>query len=297
MTEVEINQRVNENKRPAVSIGMPVYNGEKYIREAFDTLLSQSHTDFELIISNNASSDGTEAICQQYASKDSRIRYVRQSINIGALANFEVVLEKAQGDCFMWAAADDKWDPSWISQMLKTMKTTGSEAAFGLIHAINENSKVVDHYMNNETFEYSGPRWFRQLKYFLQFEGVGKANPIYGLWKTAHLREIKLNNYSYDYLIVFDLLGKTEIAGCSESTFYKRIHDDCAGGGVPLAVNKTLYDMILRFWKYLISPMPDGLVSEYVRLAARNKALLVATIPFKYLMAYWFMISNSRIFR
>lgn len=297
MTEVEINQCVNEKKRPAVSIGMPVFNGEKYIREAFDSLLSQSHTDFELIISNNASTDGTEAICLQYASKDHRIRYVRQSINIGALANFEVVLEKAEGDCFMWAAADDKWDPSWISQMLTTMKKTGADAAFGRIHTIGENSKGVNHYVNNKKFKYCGPIWFRQLKYFLQFEGVGKANPIYGLWKTAHLREIKLSNYSYDYLIVFDLLGKTEIAGCSESTFYKRIHDDCAGGGVTIDVNKNLCDMTLRFWNYLIRPIPDGLIFEYIRLAAPNKTLLVATIPFKYLKAYWFMISNSRFFR
>jgi glycosyltransferase involved in cell wall biosynthesis len=297
MTEVDTIQRVNEAKRPAVSIGMPVYNGEKYIREAFDTLLSQSHTDFELIISNNASTDRTEAICQQYASKDSRIRYVRQSTNTGALANFVVVLEKAQGDYFMWAAADDKWDPSWICEMLNTIKATGSDAAFGQIHAINENSEVVDHYMNNETFEYYGPRWLRQLKYFLQFEGGGKANPIYGLWKTAHLREIKINNYSYDYLIVFDLLGKTEIAGCSESTFYKRIHDDCEGGGVPIAANRGFYDTTLRIWRYLVSPIPNGLISQYVRLSVGTKASIVATIPLKYLIAYWFMLSNSRFFR
>ena len=86
---------------------MPVFNGEKYIREALDSLLAQTITDFELIISDNASTDGTESICRDYAGKDRRIRYVRQAENRGAGANFWFVLDEAQGEYFMWAACDD----------------------------------------------------------------------------------------------------------------------------------------------------------------------------------------------
>ena len=71
---------------PLVSIGMPVYNGEKYIREALDSLLAQTFTDFELIISDNASTDATEIICREYAAHYPQIRYVRQRVNRGAPA-------------------------------------------------------------------------------------------------------------------------------------------------------------------------------------------------------------------
>lgn len=82
---------------PRVSIGMPVYNGDPFIRGALDSLLAQTFTDFELIISDNASTDRTEAICREYAARDIRIRYVRQTENRGAKANFEFVLDKAVG--------------------------------------------------------------------------------------------------------------------------------------------------------------------------------------------------------
>lgn len=95
-------------KAPQVSIGMPVYNGEATIRKAIDSILAQTFPDFELIISDNASTDGTEAICRKYADQDTRIRYFRQTENLGAGANFEFVLRRSVGAYFMWAAADDR---------------------------------------------------------------------------------------------------------------------------------------------------------------------------------------------
>jgi len=92
---------------PRVSIGMPVYNGAKFIREALESLLEQTFTDFELIISDNASTDGTELICREYAARDKRIRYVRWPENRGALANFNFVLFESVGEYFMWNAYDD----------------------------------------------------------------------------------------------------------------------------------------------------------------------------------------------
>lgn len=297
MTEVAMAHRTGATVPPAVSIGMPVYNGEKYICEALDALLSQSHTDFELIISDNASTDGTGAICQQYAAKDGRIRYVRQAVNLGALANFTFVRDAARGECFMWAAGDDKWDPNWISEMLNAMKKTGADAAFGKVQSIDEHSCDLEHPANHSSFDYRGSRWLRQLKYFLQFEGAGKANPIYALWKLSALRDIQLKNYLYDYLIVFDLLGKTEMASCGGSKIYKRIHSESEGGGAPVASSRGLIATVRRMGGYLARPIPKGLISGYVQLAVGNRASLVAAVPLKYLVAYWFMISNSRLSR
>jgi glycosyltransferase involved in cell wall biosynthesis len=98
---VKVSQR-----HPKLTIGMPVFNGEKYLAEAIDSLLVQSFTDFELIISDNSSSDNTETICREYANKDYRISYIRQEKNIGPALNFAFLLNAAQGKYFMWAAQD-----------------------------------------------------------------------------------------------------------------------------------------------------------------------------------------------
>lgn len=101
---------------PLVSIGLPVYNAERYLRRALEALLSQDFTDFELILSDNASEDATEAICREYAARDARIHYVRQAKNQGSLWNFTFVLEQARGQFFMWAAHDDIYAATFISR-------------------------------------------------------------------------------------------------------------------------------------------------------------------------------------
>src|SRR3954469_12901369 len=88
--------------RPRVSVGMPLYNGERYLREALDSLLKQSFQDFEVILSDNASTDSTERICREFAAGKPNTLFFRQEKNIGAVANFNFVLEKAVGTYFIW---------------------------------------------------------------------------------------------------------------------------------------------------------------------------------------------------
>ncbi|MEM4134638.1 MAG: glycosyltransferase, partial [Candidatus Micrarchaeia archaeon] len=80
-------------RNPLVSIGMPVYNGERFIRQALDSLLAQDYENFELIISDNASEDKTPEICLEYAARDKRIRYYRNEKNMGAAWNFKRVFD------------------------------------------------------------------------------------------------------------------------------------------------------------------------------------------------------------
>lgn len=107
---------------PVVSIGMPVYNSAALISRALDSMLNQSFADFELIISDNASTDRTAEICKAYAAKDSRIRYVRQPTNIGAIKNFEFVLNEAVGEFFMWVADDDLRSEGFLEANLEVMR-------------------------------------------------------------------------------------------------------------------------------------------------------------------------------
>jgi glycosyltransferase involved in cell wall biosynthesis len=106
---------------PRVSIGMPVYNGENFIRTALESLLAQTFTNFELIISDNASTDATEIICRQYALQDSRIKYFRQPENLGPSNNFKFVFSRASAKYFMWAACDDMWDQSWLEKCVEIL--------------------------------------------------------------------------------------------------------------------------------------------------------------------------------
>jgi len=114
------------NTGPLVSIGMPVYNGERFIRQAVDSLLAQDYENFELIISDNASTDGTWEICQEYAARDCRIKIYSNDRNLGAVANFQIVLTMARGPYFMWAAADDLWKPGFISELVGLLEAAPS---------------------------------------------------------------------------------------------------------------------------------------------------------------------------
>jgi glycosyltransferase involved in cell wall biosynthesis len=105
-----------------VSIGLFVFNGESCIRDAIESILNQTFKEFEFIISDNASTDNTEKICREYASKDNRIRYIRQSTNLGPEANMLFVFDQAKSDYFMWAAHDDIRSPDFLELNLEFLK-------------------------------------------------------------------------------------------------------------------------------------------------------------------------------
>ncbi len=106
---------------PHVSIGLPVFNGENYLEEALQAILTQTFTDFELIICDNASTDQTQAICETYADRDSRIRYYRNPENIGAAPNFNRTVALARGIYFKWAAHDDLLLPTFLERAVAVL--------------------------------------------------------------------------------------------------------------------------------------------------------------------------------
>ena len=108
---------------PRVTIGMPVYNGERLIRKAIEALLNQTFRDFILVISDNASTDATGEICIEYAKLDARIRYIRQPQNRGAAFNFRFVFNHARTEYFMWAACDDLRSEDFLETNLEFLET------------------------------------------------------------------------------------------------------------------------------------------------------------------------------
>ena len=113
---------------PAVTIGIPVYNGERYLEEAIRSVLAQTHRDLELVISDNASTDRTAEICRDYALQDGRVRYFRNPTNLGAAPNYNLVFSHARGRFFKWLAHDDLITPTFVE---KATACSGSASGCG----------------------------------------------------------------------------------------------------------------------------------------------------------------------
>jgi len=126
---------------------MPVYNGADTLAEALDSLLAQTFTDFEVLISDNASTDATEAICREYAERDARILYERNAENLGAAGNFNRVFDRAQGKYFKWFAADDLLAPEYLERCVAALDDAGEEfvLAFPGRQIVDPDGNPLDH--------------------------------------------------------------------------------------------------------------------------------------------------------
>ena len=133
-----------KGKTPCVSIGLPVYNGERFLTEAIESLLSQTYQDFELIISDNASTDRTEEICRKYAAQDPRIRYSRNAANIGGTNNANLTFELAHGEYFRWAADDDRCAPTLVERLVEELdKRPDVTNSFAAVVVIDANGSRI----------------------------------------------------------------------------------------------------------------------------------------------------------
>jgi glycosyltransferase involved in cell wall biosynthesis len=286
---------------PQVSIGMPVFNGEPFIREALNSLLAQTYSEFELIISDNASTDGTEAICREYAAKHKRIRYVRQPTNRGGLANFQFVLDEAVGEYFMWAAADDMWDVRWIESLF-SVASRHQCLAFGVVIAVDEHGIHLNHPANERKLEYRGKTFARRLRYNLEPGFLGKANPIYGLMPKRLLTPEALSVLSLcddgsDMLFLFNLLERIEIVSVPYVRLKKRIHPACAGGGVATnSDQKPAYIIRLIRYVFRLFKVQSTEVIRYRIISHWDEQVVyVLLVPLK--MLYEFYISVYYCFK
>ncbi len=109
-------------KLPHITVGVPVYNGEKYLAATVDSILAQTFTDFELVISDNGSTDRTQAMCEGYAARDPRVRYFREAENRGAPWNINRVVELARGEFFKWQSADDTIAPTFLEKCVEVFR-------------------------------------------------------------------------------------------------------------------------------------------------------------------------------
>jgi glycosyltransferase involved in cell wall biosynthesis len=171
-------------KAPRVSIGMPVYNAQRYLEGTLDSILAQSFRDFELIISDNGSTDRTEAICRDYASRDSRISYFRHEENRGAGWNFQYVFHRARGEYFKWNAYDDRLGPQFLEKCVALLDRTPE--------AVLAFTKYVDVDANGKASDTLSPvaMWLpRPHERFRELMPYHNCVEIFGLMRLAVLRQ------------------------------------------------------------------------------------------------------------
>ena len=130
---------------PLVTIGLPTYNGAKFLAKSLDSLLAQDYPNSEIAISDNGSYDGTEAIARDYAARFNGIQYFRQTTNLGAMANFNFVLGQAKGAYFMWASDHDLWAPTFISSCVDALEADDSAVlAYPRSVLIDEEGNAIE---------------------------------------------------------------------------------------------------------------------------------------------------------
>ena len=134
----------SSSNKHQLCIGFPVYNGEKFLRTRLENIFTQTFQDFQLIISDNASTDSTSEICKKYALKDNRILYIRQEKNIGAYNNFKFVLNKAESEYFVFAAVDDLWKPTFLEKNIKVLDS--DDNVVGSISKCTRYGAFIDDY-------------------------------------------------------------------------------------------------------------------------------------------------------
>lgn len=214
---------------------MPVYNGAGHIREALDALLAQTFTDFELIISDNTSTDGTWEICHEYAARDSRIVLHRQSENIGAVANFRFVLDQARAECFMWAAYDDLWMPNLLEELAANLENDpGCALSCYRTEKIGPDGAAL----SAEVFpDLNGLTAAEKLRALVS--AAERGTWFYGLYRTSVLRPAWEEASSYglvwgsDYLMVLMFVFNDQVTGTNRTTFYQRITGVSEGAYAP----------------------------------------------------------------
>lgn len=211
------------NREPRVSIGLPVFNGAAYLRATLDSLLAQTFTDFELVISDNASTDGTDEICREYAARDKRIRYLRNRENLGAAANYNRVFHLSSGEYFKWAAADDLCAPEFLERCVEVLDQEASVVlCYPRAKAIDERGNVLREYPAKPNAASTKPQ-----ERFYEFVCVPHpCVAVFGLIRANALRRTQLigNFASADR----PLLGELSLLGrffeIQEFLFFYRNH-------------------------------------------------------------------------
>jgi len=197
--------KIETTKQVKITIGIPVYNGEEFLEEKITSILNQDFVDFELIISDNASTDSTKEICSKFATNDKRVKIFSHKKNLGAIWNFDFILKKAKGEYFMWTAADDKILPGFYEKNIEVLeknpnivcsasqvKYFGKNRNYWAVRSTRGpfkglKKKIVGRFQNLQNYSTSGT-FESKFRYYLKLRG--HHHIFYGMYRTEQLKKI-----------------------------------------------------------------------------------------------------------
>jgi len=216
---------------PRVSIGMPVYNGERYLTEAIAAVLGQTFVDFELIICDNGSTDRTADIVADFARRDPRVSYHRNPTNIGAAKNFNRCVELARGEYFRWAAHDDLIAPTLIEKCVTVLDSAPAHVVTvyprrQFIH--HDGSHSRDAGVDNSDVEPLATYHKISFRQIIRLPGWTIPMLEFGLHRLAALRKTRLQGTyrASDIVLMCELSLLGELWEIPETLFFQRLHDD-----------------------------------------------------------------------
>ena len=263
---------------------MPVYNGEQYLRGALDSLLHQSYSDFELIISDNASTDGTEHICREFANRDRRIRYVRQPVNLGATANFKFVLDEARAEYFMWAACDDTRSQDFVELNFRFLTENPEYVASTCPNRYEGQGVDKENLVN---FALDGDIFERFIQFF---DNCWLSHGIfYSMARTNILRGCEIIGHSFiaaDWALDLYLVSKGKINRTESGVAVFGVKGISRGSGAYKAFRNDSIELLFPFYRLtryinkLTASLPLG-QRMGINFALFKLNVLAATYPLR----------------
>lgn len=208
---------------PRLCIGLPVYNGEAYLAQAIESLLDQTFTDFQLIVSDNGSSDRTPEICAGYARADARIRYHRAAQNHGQAWNFNRVVALADGEYFKWAAYDDMHAPQFVQRCIAVLDARPQAVlCCTKTTVIDERGAVIGPCKDTDDATMASPA----ARFSSLLWNWGRAQMISGVVRLDALRQTQLHGPypAADVVLLAELALRGELHVVDEPLFFLRVH-------------------------------------------------------------------------
>jgi glycosyltransferase involved in cell wall biosynthesis len=220
---------------PLITIGLPVYNAERFLAEALDSILAQTYGGFKLVVSDNGSTDATTKIVQDYAARDHRIEFIRNRCNRGSSWNFNRVFAECATPYFKWAAADDKLAPTLLERSLEVLENSPDTVTlvYPQTLLIDASGKVFGLVKENLAAPPGAAPHIRLLHVFRNME---YGNTEFSLLRSDALRRTRLLGGfpSADHVLLAELALTGEFRELSEPLFLRRIHE-----GISIRANRS----------------------------------------------------------
>jgi glycosyltransferase involved in cell wall biosynthesis len=272
-------------RQPLVTIGVPVYNGERFLEATLDCLLAQTYRNIEIIVSDNASTDGTAAICARYAQRDRRVQHARTEINVGASGNIRRLAGMLRGEYFKLSNADDLVEPEFVARCVEVLESDPTVALVcTLSRLIDMDDRQLRNYQDDMHICESSPvdRFLRILA------RIRLTNSIQGVGRADILRELFLRHGSYDgadMVMLAAISARGGIHQIQQVMFDRRMHewsasakcgdhratqeylDPATSGAVPAYLTRIACGYVAEGFR---APLPASIRMQLVYKALRS---------------------------